>query len=59
MDEFKTIDTTYGLTVMAQAEEMGTLDQIDALITLAGHAAMLGWLLYAAPLLTSTRVGVL
>lgn len=44
MDEFKTIDTTYGLTVMAQAEEMGTLDQIDALVTVIGGVLMASWL---------------
>lgn len=47
MAEFKTTHATYGLTAMAQAEEMGTPDHIDALVTVAGGAAMLGWLLFA------------
>ena len=31
------------------AQGHGTPDRIDALVTIAGGAAMLGWLLYAAP----------
>ena len=31
------------------AQGHGTPDRIDALATVAGGAAMLGWLLYAAP----------
>lgn len=31
------------------AQGHGTPDHIDALVTVAGGAAMLGWLLYAAP----------
>ena len=31
------------------AQGHGTPDRIDALVTVAGGAAMLGWLLYAAP----------
>ena len=90
---FKTIHTTYGLAVMAQAQPSlrlpiirlrllisllswgvipalmavilaavgkelwdaqghGTPDRIDALATVAGGCAMLGWLLLIAPLIT-------
>jgi len=35
-----------------------TLDHIDALVTVAGGAAMLGWLLYAAPFFASLQTGV-
>lgn len=52
MVEFKTSHTTYGLTVMAQAEEMGTPDNIDALVTVLGGCAMLGWLELVVPLLS-------
>jgi len=31
------------------AQGHGTPDHIDALVTISGGAAMLGWLLYAAP----------
>lgn len=37
----------------------GTPDRIDALVTVAGGAAMLGWLLYAAPLFVSLQTGVI
>ena len=34
------------------AQGHGTPDSIDALVTVAGGAAMLGWLSYIAPILT-------
>ena len=34
------------------AQGRGTPDRIDALVTVAGGAAMLGWLLLIAPLIT-------
>ena len=34
------------------AQGHGTPDRIDALVTVAGGAAMLGWLLLIAPLIT-------
>ena len=34
------------------AQGNGTPDRIDALVTVAGGAAMLGWLLLIAPLIT-------
>ena len=34
------------------AQGHGTPDHIDALVTVAGGAAMLGWLSYIAPILT-------
>ena len=34
------------------AQGHGTPDRIDALVTVAGGAAMLGWLSYIAPILT-------
>lgn len=40
------------------AQGHGTPDRIDALVTLAGGAAMLGWLLYAAPFFASLQTGV-
>lgn len=36
----------------------GTPDHIDALVAVAGGAAMLGWLLYAAPFFVSLQTGV-
>lgn len=41
------------------AQGHGMPDHIDALATVAGGAAMLVWLLYAAPLFTSMHIGVL
>lgn len=41
------------------AQDHGTPDHIDALVTCIGGAAMLVWLLYAAPLFTSMHIGVL
>ena len=40
------------------AQGHGTPDRIDALVTVAGGAAMLGWLLYAAPFFVSLQTGV-
>jgi len=40
------------------AQGNGTPDHIDALATAAGGAAMLGWLLYAAPFFASLQTGV-
>jgi hypothetical protein len=34
------------------AQGNGTPDRIDALVTILGGAAMLGWLFYIAPILT-------
>lgn len=36
----------------------GTPDHIDALVTILGGAAMLGWLMCAAPLFVSLQTGV-
>lgn len=36
----------------------GTPDHIDALVTVAGGAAMLGWLMCAAPFFASLQTGV-
>lgn len=49
---YKTIHTRSGLVAMAQVEEMGTPDRIDALATVIGGVLMLGWLSYIAPILT-------
>lgn len=40
------------------AQGNGTPDHIDALVTILGGAAMLGWLLYAAPFFVSLQAGV-
>ena len=40
------------------AQGHGTPDHIDAMATVAGGAAMLGWLLYAAPFFASLQTGV-
>lgn len=40
------------------AQGHGTPDRIDALVTVAGGATMLGWLLYAAPFFVSLQTGV-
>lgn len=40
------------------AQGHGTPDRIDALVTVAGGEAMLGWLLYAAPFFVSPQTGV-
>lgn len=40
------------------AQGHGTPDRIDAMVTVAGGAAMLGWLLYAAPFFASIQTGV-
>lgn len=40
------------------AQGHGTPDRIDALVTVAGGVAMLGWLLYAAPFFASLQTGV-
>lgn len=41
------------------AQGQGTPDRIDALVTVAGGAAMLVWLRVAVPLFTSMHLGVL
>lgn len=41
------------------AQGHGTPDRIDALVTVAGGAAMLVWLRVAVPLFTSMHLGVL
>lgn len=40
------------------AQGHGTPDHIDAMATVAGGAAMLCWLLYAAPFFVSLQTGV-
>ena len=40
------------------AQGHGTPDHIDALVTVAGGVAMLGWLRYAAPFFVSLQTGV-
>ena len=40
------------------AQGHGTPERIDALVTVAGGAAMLVWLLYAAPFFVSLQTGV-
>lgn len=40
------------------AQGHGTPDRIDALVTILGGAAMLGWLLSAAPFFVSLHTGV-
>lgn len=40
------------------AQGHGTPDHIDALVTVLGGAAMLGWLLYAAPFFACLQTGV-
>ena len=40
------------------AQGNGTPDHIDALATVAGGVAMLGWQLYAAPFFASLQAGV-
>lgn len=40
------------------AQGNGTPDHIDALATVAGGVAMLGWQLYAAPFFASLQTGV-
>lgn len=40
------------------AQGHGTPARIDALVTVAGGAAMLGWLLYTAPFFVSLQTGV-
>ena len=40
------------------AQGHGTPDVYDAMATVAGGAAMLGWLLYAAPFFASIQTGV-
>lgn len=39
------------------AQGHGTPDHIDALVTVAGGAAMLGWLMCAAPFFVSLQTG--
>ena len=43
---------------LRDAQGHGTPDRIDAPVTVAGGAAMLGWLLYAAPFFVSLQTGV-
>lgn len=40
------------------AQGHGTPDRIDALVTILGGAAMLGWLMCAAPFFVSLQTGV-
>ena len=40
------------------AQGHGTPDHIDALVTILGGAAMLGWLMCAAPFFVSLQTGV-
>lgn len=55
---FGVIQSLLAVIVVAVGKELwdaqghGTPDRIDAMVTVAGGAAMLGWLSYIAPILT-------